>query len=613
VAGHIYQFGKFRLDERARMLLRDGQPASITPKVFDTLLFLVANAGRTVTREELIQAVWPDTFVEEGNLNYNMSQLRTILGESTPGVSFVQTVPKRGYRFVADITEEKRDLLAARRSRLWLGAAAICVSIIVAGGAVLWRTKFTKTKPHQIRSIAVLPLRNLSRDADQGYFADGMTEALTTGLAQISALSVIAESSLTRYSGTKKAASEIARELQVDALVEGTVQRSGGRVMISAHLIDGSSNRQLWAKSFERDLRDVLALENEVAQAIAGEIGAKLTPQEQARLQHPRTVDPEAQEAYLWGVYWSQRKGGTEKSLEYLERSVRKDPGYASAYAALARTYQGASLYGVMPPEEAYSKSSAAVTKALELDDMLAEAHTALGGLLLFEDWKWYDAEREFQRAVQLNPNLPDTHRDYAVCLMALGRIDEAIVEMKKKVQLDPFSPEGPRLLGQFLFRARRYDEAIQRIHKNLERSDLTPLDAASEHIALGLAYFFKGMYPQAIEELENGVKFSQTDPYVRMTSYGCLAFGYARAGHKAEALRNLALLKEFPLITDRAYHIAFVYGALGDKDQAFQWLDRAFQERSLMFSLIKTDPRIDPLRSDARYSQLLPRMGLPE
>ncbi len=606
----IYKFGPFHLDGRSRVLHRDGTPVSITPKVFDTLVFLVANAGRTVSREELIKAVWPDTFVEEGNLNYNMSQLRTILGESAPGTPYIQTIPKRGYRFVADISEPRA---APIRKRLWVAAVAAAAVILIAGGVVLWRAKIAKPKPQQIRSIAVLPLRNLSRDPDQEYFADGMTDALTTGLAQISALSVIAQSSMTRYSGTKKPASEIARELNVDALVEGTVQRSGGRVMITAHLIDGSNDHQLWAKSFERDLRDVLALQSELAQAIAGEIGAKLTPQEQARLQHPRTVDPEAQEAYLWGLYWSQRKGGTEKSLEYLERAVRKDPGYAPAYAALANTYQEASLYGVMPPKEAYSKSSATVTKALELDDTLAEAHTALGVLLLFQDWKWYDAEREFQRAVQLNPNLPETHRDYAVCLVALGRIDEAIVEMKKKVQLDPYSPEGPRLLGQFLFRARRYDEAIERIHKNLERSDLAPLDAASEHIALGLAYFFKGTYPQAIEELENGVKFSQTDPYLRMTSYGCLAFGYARTGHKAEALRNLALLKKFPPITDRAYHIAFVYGALGDKDQAYQWLDRAFQERSLMFSLIKTDPRIDPLRSDARYSQLLHHMGLPE
>ncbi len=608
MAGYTYQFGPFRLDAGARILLRDGTPVSITPKVFDTLLFLVANAGRTVSREELIKAVWPDTFVEEGNLNYNMSQLRTILGESAPGTPYIQTIPKRGYRFVADINEEQPGT-----RRKWSWVAALAVVMIIASGLVFWRTKIFKPKPQQIRSIAVLPLRNLSRDPDQEYFTDGMTEALTTGLGQISALSVIAQSSMTRYSGTRKPASEIARELSVDALVEGTVQRSGSRVMITAHLIDGSNDRQLWAKGFERELRDVLALQSELAQAIAGEIGAKLTPQEQARLHNPRPVNPEAQEAYMLGLYWNQRKGGTEKALDYLQQAIRKDPEFAPAYVALTLTYGIAGQVGLMPPDEANSKWRSAATKALELDSTSAEAHYALGGVLLNLDWKWRDAERELLLAIQLNANLADAHLLYSTWLMALGRVDEAVTEVQKKVQLDPYSPQGLHFLGQYLLRARRYDEAVERIRKSIARSDLAPSDAGMEHVFLGTAYQLKGLYPLAIEELRRAAKTDELDPYVRMISIGCLAHAFASSGRRAEALRELELLKGSVPAPDRAFLMALVYAALGDKDRAFQWLEGAFRDRALSMLLVKTDPRVDSLRSDPRYAELLRRMGLPE
>ncbi len=436
--------------------------------------------------------------------------------------------------------------------------------------------------PAQIRSIAVLPLRNLSRDPDQEYFTDGMTEALTTGLAQISALSVIAQSSMTRYGGTKKPASEIARELQVDALVEGAVQRSGNRVMITAHLIDGSNDRQLWAKSFERDLRDVLALQGELAQAIAGEIGAKLTPQEQARLLNPRPVNPEAQEAYMWGLYWSQRKGGTEKALRYLQQATEKDPGYAPAYAALAGAYGGAVNFGLMPANEGTAKWNGAATKALDLDETLAEAHASLAGLLQNRDWKWNDAEKEFARAVQLNPNLADTHAGYAECLVRLGRMDQAVAEIRRKLQLDPYSPVGHHFLAQYLLRARRYDEAIERVRTTLEQSELA-------------------------------VKLNDADPFFRMISVGSLAHAYAAAGRMRQALRELTVLKQSLPAPDRAFQVALVYTALGDNDQAFEWLNNACHERSYFVTFIKTDPRMDSLRSDPRYSDLLRRMGLPE
>jgi tetratricopeptide (TPR) repeat protein len=316
----------------------------------------------------------------------------------------------------------------------------------------------------------------------------------------------------------------------------------------------------------------------------------------------------------MWGLYWNQRKGGTEKALDYLQRSVQKDPEYAPAYAALTMSYSIASLTGVMPPAEANLKWKSAVAKTLELDSNSADAHYSLGGALLNLDWNWRDAERELRRAIQLNANLADAHLVYSNCLMALGRVDEAIAEVQKKVQLDPYSPQGTRFLGQFLIRARRYDEAIERIHKTLARSDLAPLDAGMEHMALGAAYQLKGLYPQAIEELQQAVKINEAEPYGRIVALGGLAHTYATWGRKSDALRELKRLKESPAMPERTYAIALAYAGLGDRDQSFQWLDTAFEGRpNLSLVWIKTDPRMDSLHADPRYGELLRRMGLPE
>jgi TolB-like protein/DNA-binding winged helix-turn-helix (wHTH) protein/Tfp pilus assembly protein PilF len=610
VTGPVYQFGAFRLDERTRVLTRDGEPVAITPKVLDTLLFLVSNAGRTVSRDELIQAVWPDTFVEEGNLNYNMSQLRKLLGDD-----YVRTVPKVGYRFAAMIDPVKtvaEPVSTAKSKRFWILAAA--AFMIAAGVVAVWSTKFAGSRTPQIRSIAVLPLRNLSRDPDQQYFTDGMTEALTTGLAQMSALTVIARSSMTRYGETKKTASEIAREVQVDALVEGSVQRAGGRVKITVRLIEG--DRNLWAKSYERDVRDVLGLQNEVAQAIAEEIGARVVPQEQGRLHTRRPATAEAQESYLWGLYWAARKGADEKSLNYLQQATRQDQGYAPAYAALATAYANAVARGAVPPTEGYPKQMAALTKALELDGTLAEAHNSLA-VLLEADWNWRDAEKEHRRALELNPNLSDAHAAYSYWLVRFGRMDEAIAEAKRVIRLDPYSLSGPQtgphMLAEYLVRARRYDEAIQRIHKTLEESNLTPFDVGMERVMLGTSYLQKGLSSQAREELEQAVRLNEPDAFLRMMAVGSLAHAYGVTGRRKDALRELDRLKQMQPLPDRPFQIALVYTTFGDKDRAFQWLNEACAQRSYLITFIKVDPRFDALRSDLRYPDLLRRIGLPE
>lgn len=483
-----------------------------------------------------------------------------------------------------------------------LAVAAVVLSI---AGIAAWKL-WPRASLHQVRSLAVLPLRNVSRDPNQQYFADGMTDALTTGLSQVSALSVIARTSAMRYQGTQKTTPQIARELNVDAVVEGSVQRSGNRVLITAELVDGSTDHHLWAKSYERDASDALGLQYEVAQAIAGEIQVKLTRQEQARLAQPRPVDLGAQEAYLRGVYWSD-KFDEPKALGYFQEAVQRDPNYAAAYAALSFTYGVMVGYGLMPAEEGDPKWRAAVTKAMELDDTLADVHVSLGILLQYHDWNWTGAEREFERAVQLNPNQPSVHLVLGDNFCITGRLDQAIAEERRARQLNPYSVNHNYMLGYTLEFAGRNDEAIQLGRMMLD------LDPWYAHWVMGLAFEHKGDSQHAITELKEMVKLGKDGTQLPQ-GVADLAHAYAVFGRKKEALQLLAELTEMSksrFVPSWAF--AIVHVGLGDKDRAFQWLDKAYDERPSDLQNIKVDPRMEPLRSDPRYQDLLLRMGLPK
>jgi eukaryotic-like serine/threonine-protein kinase len=499
--------------------------------------------------------------------------------------------------------ETSTPVAPAGRAIRWAFVAATVLVLIAAIAA--WKL-WPRTSSHQIRSLAVLPLRNVSPDPDQQYFADGMTDALTTGLSQVSALSVIARTSAMRYQGTQKTTPDIARELHVDAVVEGSVQRSGNRVLITAELVDGSTDHNLWAKSYERDAGDALGLQDEVAQAIAGEIQVKLTPQEQARLAPRRAVNPEAQEAYLRGIYWID-KGDLPKSFHYLEAATKKDPNYAAAYAALSSAYGIMINNGLLSEKEGYPKWRAVVAKAMELDDTLADAHVSLGILLQYHDWNWTDAEREFERAVQLNPNQPIVHLVLGDNFCMTGRLDRAIAEETRALQLDPYSVSHNYMLGTTLVFAGRNDEAIQQGRKML---DLSSRDA---HWVMGLAYEHKRDSQHAIPELQQMVKLGKDEPQLPQ-GMADLAHAYAVFGKKPEAFQLLSELKE---MSKRrfvpSYAFAIVYTGLGDKDHAFEWLDKAYDERPGDLPNIKVDPRMKPLRSDPRYQELLLRMGLPQ
>ena len=456
----------------------------------------------------------------------------------------------------------------------------------------------------------MLPLENLSGDKEQEYFADGMTDELITNLGKISALRVISRTSVMQYRGAKKPLPEIARELNVDALVEGTVLRSGERVRITAQLVGVNPEKHLWAEAYERDLRDVLALQDEVARDIANRIQVKLTAQEQAGLSSARAVDPEAHSAYLRGVYfWNKRtQQDLEKSIEYFHQANLRDPRYALPYAGLANAYISLSGYAYFVPREVYQKAYAAVSRALELDETLGEAHAALGMYKAAFEWDLQGADRELQRAIELNPGYAMAHVWRAdQVLSKLERHTEALAELDRARELDPTSLMVSDQRGWVLYTARRYDEAIEQFHKTLE---LEPRFAHA-HCWLGKAYLQKGMLREGLAKLEKGASLPGGDAKLFRPWLG---YGYARCGKRAEALKIIETLKAQDQNRSATawWGIAAIYCGLGEKDKALDWLETSYKEREPRFTYTNIEPAFDPLRSDPHFQDLMRRSRTP-
>ncbi len=463
-----------------------------------------------------------------------------------------------------------------------------------------------RAEPRRIESLAVLPLDNLSGDPAQEFFADGMTEALIATLAQIGALRVISRTSVMQYKGVRKPLPEIARALNVDAIVEGSVLRSGDRVRITAQLIAAADDRHLWAQSYERDAGDVLALQGEVARAIAEEVRVKLTPHEQQRLAGTRSVNPQAYEAHLRGRHRWNRRTPSElhKGIEHFNEAIAHDPTYAPAYAGLADSYNILADLNVVPPLEAASRARAAVSRALELDPQLAEAHTSLGFIRLFFDWDRAGSERAYHQAISLNPSYATAHQWHAMLLTSRGRFDEALAEGLRAQELDPLAFIIGTTVADVFFFSRRYDEAIERLQSILTMEP----GFVPAHSDLGRALAQSGRHAEAIEEFTIGARLGGADP----RAHGGLGHTFALAGRHEEARAVLAQLEQRAARLEAgSFAIAVIHIALGQIDQAFAWLDRACREHDRALVWLEVHPRLDPLREDPRFAELLARVGL--
>jgi TolB-like protein/DNA-binding winged helix-turn-helix (wHTH) protein/Tfp pilus assembly protein PilF len=625
----ILRFATFEVDLRAGELRKQGVRIKLQEQPFHVLAVLLRRPGEVVTREELRNQNWPpDTFVDfDNSLNTAINKLREALGDSADNPRFIETLPRRGYRFIAPVSgidggaaTPDKDKGGDGRESLWRFRWIVAVVSLAVLATTLFAFNVFRVRERvlndvrvpPIQSLAVLPLTNLSGDPAQEYFSDGMTDALITDLAQMGSVKVISRTSSMRFRRTDKSLPEIARELNVDGIVEGTVQRSGDRVRITAQLIYGPADKHLWASSYERNLQDVLALQEELARAIVGEIKVKLTPQEQVRLGTNHSVNPEAYEVYLRGLAFSKNHGeqSTRISTEYFNRAIQIDPQWAAPYAQLARSYH---WIGSSGHPEFYAKSKTAALHAIGIDDSLAEAHSALAYVLHNYDWNWSGAESEYKRALELNPNYSEAHHGYAVLLAAAGRNEQAVAEIRRAEELDPLLIPLQVNLGVVLSCAGRQKEAIEQLQNT---TDLNPKYSYAR-MELGMAYLRKGMYPEAVANLEKAVAAGKDDPD-ELLYLGALAYGYAVAGRNREALKLLRELERQeangkPVAAGWDTGLYPVYFALGQKDQAFGWLEKAYKQRSDSLLYLRCWPEFDRLRVDPRFADLVRRVGIPE
>ena len=634
----VVRFGVFEADRRSRELRKHGLRIKLHEQPFRVLELLLERPGELITREEFQRHIWPaDTLVDfEQGLNVAMKRLRQALGDSADVPRFVETLPRRGYRFIAPVevvpisgppdmppaggekeneapradealASESPSQLATtwtrRRVVTWGVAAAVSLLATLTLQAVVRRGHPTPSPVAPIRTLAVLPLENLSGDPGQEYFADGMTDALITTLGQISALKVIARTSVMQYKQSRPPVAEIARLLHVDVLVEGAVIRAGERVQIDVRLIDAATERLLWADAPERNVAEVTSLQSDVVRAVAREIRATVTPQERARLLPTAAVDPQTLDLYLRGRYfWAKiTEDSTRKSIDLFQEAVRRRPDYALAHAAMAEAFV---TRGDLPPQERFSKAKAAAAAALRIDDTLAEAHNALAICLFWYDWDWAGAKQEFERALALNPNYALAHQWYGQYQKALGWKNWAD-EVKRAGELDPLSVAMAG--GGWYLESGEYDKAIAVAQKKL---DLDP-DSPFANFLLGRAYTAKGVCVDAIHYLRRGATLSKGSP----NYLGRLGYAYGTCGNRVEAVRTVAQLEH---LSQRRYvspfDIAIVYTGLGQKDQAFHWLDEAVASRASEMVTLKNrfDGALDSLRPDPRFAELKRRVGLP-
>jgi TolB-like protein/DNA-binding winged helix-turn-helix (wHTH) protein/Tfp pilus assembly protein PilF len=610
-------FREFELDLTCGELHKDAQKVALPPKAFEVLKALVEHPGEVVTREDLRAKLWAaDTFVEfDDGLNHAVKKLRQALGDSSENPRFIETLPRYGYRFLASAETVRVPKSGSAHRRRAVTAAVAAGGALLAVAAVLVAFDiggvrgrlFPSPNEPPIRSLAVLPLSNLSGDPQQDYFADGMTDALITDLAKIRAVKVISRTSVMQFKNVKKPLPEIARELGVDGILEGSIQRSGGRVRITAQLVRAPTDTHLWAQSYERDARDVLTLESEIASSVAREIKVALTPEEFSHLTRPRPINPEAYEAYLKGQsHWYQLSPEhLDTALEYFELALRKDPNYARAYVGVANVWFMRGDAGSMAPREAFPKARSAVVRALQLDNTLAEAHITLANIVGLHDLDWPQAEREFRRGIELNPNSADGHFMYADYLISIKRVPEWETEIRRTLELDPFNPFFQCFYGWHLVYLHRFDEAIAQFHKVLA----TVPHFSSAHMGLWGAFYKEGMNQEAFEEARKFFAALGDHEVVGALTRGYAAGGYTRAMHLgAEVLAARSKQNHVPGV-----RIARLYAHAGDKDAAIRWLQKAYDDGETPITHLGVAWDWDFLRDDPRFQDLLRRLNFPQ
>jgi TolB-like protein/DNA-binding winged helix-turn-helix (wHTH) protein/Flp pilus assembly protein TadD len=649
----LYEFGPYRMDVAKRLLLRDGEAVSLTPKCFEILLALVENSGQVVDKEGLMHRVWPDSFVEDGNLTFNISVLRKALGEKTNEHRYIVTVPGRGYRFVAGVSEvspqaqeeaagrassksgdaykrgeppqddtklESRAALALRPvaeeahantprrelankparvgRRGFVGAAALTMVAIIGVGAYLHYGRSSQSHPS---SVAVLPFSNGSGSPDMEYLSDGISESLIDTLSQQPGVKVIARSSSFKYKGKQVDPREVARELGVETILTGRVAQLGDNLLISTELMDARDKTQLWAEQYNRKAPDLLSVQSEISGEIVRKLRLKLTTADQKRLARNETVDPQAYELLLRGRFHMEKYGTEDRvrAVEFFKRAISIDPNYAPLYAELSFAYHSLAGSSILDPKAYLPQAAAAAQKALELDESLAEGHLSLATLRTTA-WDWTAAEREFKRAIELNPGYARAHFRYSHYLSVMGQHEQAVAQAQRAAELDPLSPGR----GFALFLARRFDEAVDVFQKTLE------LDPNSEdaHRSLGFIYAAKGMYPEAIASYHLAVKLGDDG----LSTQIYLGAAYARAGQREKAqaiLKSLQTSKEYVSPGE----LSVLYAALGEREQAFASLERAYAAHDLQLQYLGCDPAFDALRADPRFKDLIRRVGLPQ
>ncbi len=616
---HSYEFGRFRLKPAERVLLREGEPVPLTPKVFDILVTLVEHGGQVVAKDDLMKRVWPNTFVEEGNLTQNISLLRKALGESSSGVQFIETVPRRGYRFVADtnqswghdskpeIPEIRIDSVpvvpipdtarhsGARRTPFYALAAGLVVIGII--GLVYFTGRGTTGEASSIGSIAVLPFVDESADPDAEYINDKIAESLINSLSKLPQLRVVPRSVVAGYKGRDIDPRKIGQELNVRAVVTGRMRRHGDIISIQADLIDLQSVAQLWGQHYDHKVSDVLLVQDDISRDIFENLRLKLNVEEKKQI--------EAYRLYLKGRNaWNKRTGDALlQAIEFFNQAIAIDPNNSAAYAGIADCYNMLVVYGRVEPKEGFPKAKEAATKALEIDESSAEAHSSMAFIKFRWDWDRTATEREFQEAIKLKPAYAPAHQWYSSYLVAVERFDEAIAEAKRTEELEPLSFVASSHLGWIYYLSGQNDKAIEQCRKILE---LDPSSFPARRY-LGLAYEAKGMYAEAIAEFQTGVKLSGSPLMLAL-----LGHAYAASGKTMEArqvLNDLQQLQGQRYVSP--YTVAAIHAGLGDQEQAFKWLQTAVEERDIWLMNLKVDPVFAKLRSQRQFTDILARIRL--